>query len=155
MKTIGSVRSIHFMVYISKTCISGIAIFKTIILMSRGRESWVANTKAYPTELHGYQHKTADRRMIHCVSLLSRLFTLITLMKHLISPRVLQDDGVWPHSTRYVDEDFLKDFLRQRGWYPAIFLIIHINSWRIVLSHSHLGWLLRTARVVRRRLHAI
>lgn len=37
-----------------------------------------------------------SRRMIQRGSLLKQLFTLITLMKHLISQRVLQADGVWP-----------------------------------------------------------
>lgn len=39
-----------------------------------------------------------DRLMIQRGSLLTQLFALITLMKHLISPRVLQAAGVWPIS---------------------------------------------------------
>lgn len=43
----------------------------------------------------GVTHRTGglDQRMIYCGSLLEQLFTLIILMKHLISPRVLQTAG--------------------------------------------------------------
>lgn len=44
------------------------------------------------------ERRPQDRLMIQRGSLLTQLFALITLMKHLISPRVLQAAGVWPIS---------------------------------------------------------
>ena len=62
----------------------------------RGERPNVRTAQRLATAARGEWQQGARERMIHRGSLLRQLFTLITLMKHLISPRVLQAGGVWP-----------------------------------------------------------
>lgn len=76
----------------------------------------------------------ASRLMIQRGSLLTQLFALITLMKHLISPRVLQAAGVWPISAPSLTRISLPSTLPS----PHLFLRISSNARDPFLSfHFH------------------
>lgn len=66
----------------------------------RETEKWQIEDATLPTHKGATKQSEdrASRLMIQRGSLLTQLFALITLMKHLISPRVLQAAGVWPIS---------------------------------------------------------